>query len=201
MPLEPIEPAEEENNFKKLQEKIDWSLLQNRVIFIAGEIHMRFAEEVTKSLIYLWRKDNDPIYVLINSTGGEVYAGLLIYNTIRELVHKGVSVEVEARGLAASMGCIILQAGSKRTAAKETRLLMHEVSSIDFGTVSEVEDKAIELRKLNNMLRDIIAKRSKRTPEEIDKLWTKTDVWYSAEEALEFGLIDEIYSYGNDHNE
>jgi len=150
------------------------------------------AKDVVKELLYVSLKNTEPIKVILNSVGGEVYAGLLIYNTIKDLVKQGINVEVEARGLAASMGCIILQSGSKRTASKNTRFLIHEVATWDWGKVTEMEEKVIEVRKVNNMLRDIISERSGHPKEEIDKLWTKKDVWYSADEAKEFGLIDEV---------
>jgi ATP-dependent Clp protease protease subunit len=143
--------------------------------------------------MYVGLKTSRPIQVILNSVGGEVYAGLLIYNTINDLVkRKGVQVNVEVRGLAASMGAIILQAGSRRLSSKATRFLIHEVATWDWGKVSEMEDKVREVRNVNNLLRDIISEKSGKSKDEIDKLWTKNDVWYSAKEALEFGLIDEI---------
>jgi len=167
-------------------------LLDKRVVILAGEIGLSMAKDVVKELLYAGLKSTEPIKVILNSVGGEVYAGLLIYCTIRDLVNQGIKVEVEARGLAASMGCIILQAGSRKTAPKATRFLIHEVSTWDWGKVSEMEEKVQEVRKVNNMLRDIIASRSGHPKEEIDRLWTKKDVWYSADEAREFGLIDEV---------
>lgn len=186
------EPKEVEKHYEKFDDDLRRLLLDKRVVILTGEINLSLAKDVTKELLYASLKSREPIKVILNSVGGEVYAGLLIFNTIRDLVKSGMSIEIEARGLAASMGCIILQAGSKRTASKATRFLIHEVSTWDWGKVSEMEEKVEEIRKVNNLLRDIIAERSGHPKEEIDKLWTKKDVWYSASEAKEFGLIDEI---------
>jgi ATP-dependent Clp protease protease subunit len=177
---------------EKFDDVIRKRLLESRIVILTGEIGLSMAKDFTKELLYASLLSTEPIKVVLNSVGGEVYAGLLIFNTIRDLVRQGIRIEVEARGLAASMGCIILQAGAGRTASKAPRFLIHEVSTWDWGKVSEMEEKIVEVRNVNNMLRDIIAQRSGHPKEEIDKLWTKKDVWYSAEEAKEFGLIDEV---------
>jgi len=186
------EEEKESKQYEKLEDDIKRKLLDNRIIMFIGEVGRSSAADVTRDLIYLATISTEPIKVILNSVGGEVYAGLLIYNTIKSLVRQGIEITVEARGLAASMACIILQAGSKRIAPKDTRFLIHEVSTWDWGKVSEMEEKVQEVRKVNNMLRDIIAERSGHPREEIDKLWTKKDVWYSAQEAKDFGLIDEV---------
>jgi len=167
-------------------------LLKNRMVFITGEIDFIHVDTTVLDLTYLSFKSKDSIKVVINSVGGSVYAGLYVYNTIRDIVNQGIEVEVEARGEAASMGAIIVQAGSKRTASAVTRFLIHECSSITWGKTTEAEEKIEELRKVNNELRDILVRRTGHTKKEIDKLWAKKEVWFSAKEALEFGLIDEI---------
>lgn len=178
--------------YEQLDDEIRKVLLQKRVVMIVDEICIELAEGMSKELMYVSLISKDPIRVILNSVGGEVYAGLLIYNTIRDIVSQGIEVIVEVRGLAASMGCIILQAGSKRTSARATRFLIHEVSSFDYGKVSEMEEQVEELRKVNNLLRDILSAKTGQKKEEIDKVWAKKDVWHSSEEALKFGLIDEI---------
>ena len=90
------------------------------------------------------------------------------------------------------MGCIILQAGSERLATPHTRFLIHEVSSMTWGKTSEIEEEAEEIRKVNNLMRKILADRTGKSAEEIEKLWHKKDVWLSVNEAEEFGLIDGI---------
>jgi len=186
--------TEEEGSPKlsPLDDKIDEALLENRIVVLNGELKEIMVDRVCRRLIFLGTKTKGKIKLILNSVGGEVYLGLLIYNTIEALKKKGIKIEIVTRGLAASMGCIILQAGTKRKASKHTRFLIHEISTFTFGKSSEVKEAAEETVKLNNMLREIFAERTGKTEEEIEKLWHKRDVWMSAKEALEFGLIDEI---------
>jgi len=175
-----------------LEDLISAQLLKSRLIILNEEIDEENAKNVVRQLIYLACLSNEPIKIILNSVGGEVYKGLLIYNTIKDLVQKGIEVTIEVRGLGASMACVIVQAATKRLASRRTRFLIHEVSSIAWGRTSEVQEQADELRKVNDLCKDILAERSKKTAEEIEKIWHKKDVWMSAEETLEFGLIDEI---------
>lgn len=181
-----------QSKFETIEDLIHKNLLDNRQLVLSYEITLSSAHSFVEALLYLANKSKEPIKIVLNSVGGEVYAGLLVFDTIIDLIGQGIEVEVEARGLAASMGCIILQAGSRRTASKYTRFLIHEVSSFAGGTATEVEEKAGELRKVNNMLRDILAVSTGHPKKEIDKLWTKTDVWMSSDEALRWRLIDEV---------
>ena len=157
-----------------------------------GEIDEGIAYETVRKLMYLSVLNTEPITILLNTVGGNVYDGLFIYDTIRDLVFKGVEVNIEVRGLAASMGLIILQAATKRVSSKYTRFLIHEMSDICHGKTSQIEDETAEAKKLNDMLRGIEAIRSKKTSEEIEALTKRRDIWLSAEEALEWGLIDSI---------
>lgn len=179
--------------FSPLDDKIDELLLANRIVVLNGELKEIMVDKVCRRLLYLSTVDSKKtIHIILNSVGGEVYLGLLIFNTILDLKRKGIKVVVETRGLAASMGCIILQAATQRIASKYTRFLIHEISTFTFGKSSEVKEAAEETEKLNNMLREILAEKTGKTTEVIEKLWHKRDVWMSAKEALEFGLIDKI---------
>jgi len=175
-----------------LSDYIDYQLLQNRTVVFQGAVYGWNCKEASQRLEYLAKENTEPIKVILNSIGGSVFDGMLVHDTIKSLVQKGIPVEVEARGLAASMGCILLQAGSTRKATKHTRFLIHEVSTAFWGKSSDFQDEAEELKKVNDMLKTIISDRSGKTPEEIEKVWHRKDVWMSAEEALNFGLIDEI---------
>lgn len=176
-----------------LDDKIEEELLKKGIIVLNGELKEEIVDKVCKRLLYLGtEKKVKEIKVILNSVGGEVFLGLLIYNTILDLTKAGKKVIIETRGLAASMGCIILQAGSERRASKYTRFLIHEISTFTFGKSSEVKEQAEETIKLNNMLREILASRTGKKAEEIEKLWHKRDVWMSSKEAKEFGLVDLI---------
>lgn len=191
---EPWEVGEEEEFSKPtpLDDKIDEGLLEKRIVVINGELKERMVDRICRRLIYLGTLNKKNIKIILNSVGGEVYLGLLIFNTIQDLRKQKIKVIIETRGLAASMGCIILQAGTKRLASRYTRFLIHEISTFTFGKSSEVKEAAEETIKLNNMLREILAERSGKTQNEIEDLWHKRDVWMSAKEAKVFGLIDEI---------
>lgn len=159
------------------------SILESGRVLLAGEIDYDVAELATTEILYagLVQKNlnqDHKLHVILNSVGGDVYAGLLIYNTILEVATWGVSTVVEARGLAASMGTIILQAGQKRIAPVSTRILIHEVAEMpadNFG-VTKWEDEAGELRAVNDMLVDILARRTGKKKATINKLISRKDV-------------------------
>lgn len=173
---------------------IDKKLAERRIIMLHGEVEEGMSGDTARELMYLSAISRDPIHVILNSVGGDVFDGLLLFDTIRLLVNEGVEVTVEARGLAASMATIILQAATsgKRVASKYTRILIHEVSSMSAGRTSEQEDQVKELKKLNDMLRDILAERTGKPAAEIERLWHKTDYWMSTAEALEQKFIDQV---------
>ncbi len=192
---EPWDFTEEEGKQKEsaLIDKIDEELLKKRVVLLNGELKEYVVDKVCRLLLYLEvQETKEPIQVILNSIGGEVYLGLLLFNTLRDIAKKGIPVHIEVRGLAASMGAVILQAGTKRRASKYTRFMIHEITTYSWGKSSDVKEQAEEAIRLNNLLRTILAEGSKKSPEEIEKIWHKTDVYMSAEEALDFGLIDEI---------
>src|SRR5579872_7404767 len=117
-----------------LDDIMDTVLNAKRIVFLTGTLGnsddpMESAETnfIMRKLEYLAHLSNDPIRFVINSPGGDVFEGLLLYDTIQGIVNSGIKVITEARGLAASMGCILLQDGSERTATRHSRILIHEV--------------------------------------------------------------------------
>jgi len=183
----PADPA-----LQSLEDHLEWSLLKERTIIFHGYVGQFSCEKALRRLEFLANESSEPIRVILNSVGGGVYDGLLVYDTIRKLAETGTNIVCEARGLAASMGSILLQGGTERVATPNTRFLIHEVSDFMWGKTSEIEDEVEELKKVNEMMVKILAERTGRSPEEIHKIWHKKDVWMSAEEALRFGLIDKI---------
>lgn len=179
-----------------LNDYLTWKLLRDRLIFLDEGIVDSTAQEICSQLEDLARESSEPITMIVTSPGGDVFAALAIYDTIvRMRKEYDISIIAEARGYAASAAAVIVQAADSRLATPHTRFLMHEVNEISFHdrrTVSDVEDEAAEMRKVNDMLVEIFAKRSGHPEEEIKTLWKKKDVWMSAQEALEWGLIDEI---------
>lgn len=181
------------------EDRIDYELFSARTFIFHGEVDehqckwaAKILEVMAREVLRLPPADRPEIRVILNSVGGDVFDGLLVFDTIRSIVKSGVGVIVEVRGLAASMAPVILQAGSRRVASKYTRFMLHEIATMTVGRTSDQEEQVVELRKLNDMLRDILAERTHRTGAEIDKAWKKTERWFSAEEALAFGLVDEV---------
>jgi ATP-dependent Clp protease protease subunit len=170
-------------------------LTKARTVVLHGEIEEGPSRDATKQLLYLGLISKEPVHVVLNSVGGDLYDSLLVYDTIREMVRSGIEVTVDVRGLAASMATVILQAASpaRRLASKYSRILIHEISSISAGRTSEQKEQVKELEAANDMLKGILADRAGKTPEEIEKIWHKRDVWFSADEAQAFGLLDEVY--------
>lgn len=167
-------------------------ILDTRTVLIHGEINEDSAYKTVKELLYLASVSKEPIKVILNSVGGKVYEGLFVYDTVRDLASQGIEITMEGRGVAASMGILLLQAGSKRIISKHTRIMIHEMSDVCVGKTSQIEDETKETKIVNDMLRDILAEKSKKTSAEIEAICKRRDIWMSAEEALEFGLVDEI---------
>lgn len=189
--LEPVVIHEKVKNHA-LEDKIDELLLENGIIVLHGELTEECCRNICKQLLYLKLKGLKKINIILNSIGGEVYHALLVFNTLESLKKEGMEIRVEARGLCASMGVWILMGGTKRVASKYTRFLLHETSSFTYGKVSEMKEGVEELERLNRMLDEILAERTKLTLDLIEKNTRKREWWLSAEEALQYGLIEEI---------
>jgi len=171
--------------------------LKNRLLFIDNEITQETVHAHLNDLFYLAAKGSQPIRIIMSSPGGEVYAGLALYNTILDITRRGIPVTIDVMGLAASMAVEILQAGTHRQAYKYTRFLLHEISEIKVlseETATQAEEHVAELVKLNRMLAEIVAGRAGKKPEEVLALIKKKDYYMSAEEAKKFGIIDSVLS-------
>lgn len=175
-----------------LEDEINRFLLLNSILILHGEINEENCNSAARKLIYLQLKKVKSVKIILNSVGGEVYHGLLLYNTLEEMKKKGIEVIVEARGVCASMAVIILQGGKPRLASKYTRFLLHEASCWAYGKASEVKEESEELEKVNTMLDEILVKESKMTLKELQKRTRKKDWWISASEALKYGIIDKV---------
>ncbi len=164
-------------------------LLQDRIIILNDEITDITSYGINMQLLYLDSKSNDNITIYINSPGGSVYAGLAIYDTINTLKSK---VNIVGTGLQASMGAFLLcTVTGKRMVTKESRIMLHSVSS---GTHGTVHDQKIDIREtefLQDRLMELMANKSNLSVEAMEAM-TMRDKWLSAKEALELGLIDEI---------
>ena len=166
-------------------------LLKDRILFLGGEITDEEANLVIAQLIFLEADDPDKdIFLYINSPGGSVSAGLAIYDTIRYLKCEVVTICV---GLAASMGAFLLASGAKgkRKALPNSEIMIHQPSGGAYGQASDVKIHADHIIKTRRKLNEILSERTGKPLEVIEDA-TERDNFLSAEEALEFGLIDEI---------
>lgn len=166
-------------------------LLVDRIILINREFDDRLAALVTAQLLFLQSQDPDkPISIYINSPGGIITSGLAIYDTM-QLIKPEVSTTVI--GMAASMGAVILLAGSKgkRYALPNARIMIHQPSGGAQGTSIEVEIQTREMQRVRERLYQIMADHTGRSVDEILKACDR-DNYMSPEQARDFGIIDEV---------
>ncbi len=167
-------------------------LLEDRIIFLTGEITDATANVVIAQLIYLEGKNPDKdIFLYINSPGGSVSAGIAIYDTMNYIK---CDVSTICVGLAASMGAFLLSSGAKgkRFALPNSEIMIHQPLGGTQGQASDIEIQAKHMKKTKNMLNKILSENTGKSLEEIEKD-TDRDNYMSAEEAKEYGLIDNIF--------
>ena len=167
-------------------------LLEDRVVFLSGEINDDVANLVVAQLIYLESKDpTKDICLYVNSPRGSVSAGLAIYDTMNYI---RCDVSTICIGLAASMGAFLLSSGAKgkRYALPNSEIMIHQPLGGAQGQASDIKIQADHIVKTKHRLNSILAKNSGK-PYEIVEKDTDRDNYLSAEDAKEYGLIDEIF--------
>jgi len=166
-------------------------LLQERIIFIGSDINDLVASLVIAQLFYLQSEDpSKDIQMYINSNGGEVPAGLAIYDTMQIITS---DIRTYCVGKACSMAALLLAAGArgKRHALPNSRVLIHQPLSGAYGQVTEIEIFTRELLRTRDRINEILAYHTGQTVETI-KRDTERDYWLSAEEAKTYGIVDEV---------
>lgn len=166
-------------------------LLKNRIVFLGTAINDQVANLVVAQLLYLSREDPESgIQMYINSPGGQVYAGMAIYDTMRMIPNKISTVAV---GVAASFGTVLLAAGAKgqRYALPHATIHMHQPLGGAQGQASDIEIQAKEILRLKERLNIILAEATGQTVETIIHD-TERDFYMSAEQAVEYGLVDKV---------
>lgn len=144
-----------------------------------------------------WKKE-DPMWVLLNTPGGHVHHGIAIHDTITLLNASGYNINTVGIGEVASMGTVVIGAGKRRYATPYTQFLLHQVSQEHFyikEEATQTEERAEEIRRINQIVLNMIAGRTGMPIEELKSLVKKTDYWLGADSALKLGphgLIDEI---------
>lgn len=165
-------------------------LLSDRIIFLSGEITDDTANIVISELLYLDSLSHDDICIYINSPGGSVIAGLAIYDTMNYIKS---DVETIVVGMAASMASFLLAAGAKgkRYALPNAEVMIHEVLGGMEGQATVIKIQAERILKLRDKMNGLLAKLTNKTVAKINKD-TERDHFMSAEEALDYGIIDKI---------
>ena len=166
-------------------------LLKDRIIMLSGEINDAVASSIVAQLLFLEAEDPDKdIYLYINSPGGVITSGLSIYDTMNYIKPDIVTICI---GQAASMGAFLLTCGTdgKRYALPSSRIMIHQPLGGAQGQATDIEIQAKEILRLKKYLNKIMAERTGKTVRTIEKD-TERDFFMSAEEAKEYGLIDEV---------
>ena len=169
-------------------------LLMDRIVFLGTPINDDVANIVIAQLLFLQADNPDrDIHLYINSPGGSVSAGLAIYDTMQFLT---APVNTICMGMAASMGCFLLAGGRKgrRSALPHARIMMHQPSGGSQGTAADIEVAAKEILYLRNQIYDIMSKHTGRPVEQIERDFDR-DRYMSAEEAKQYGLVDNIVAH------
>lgn len=167
----------------------------NRVYYFLGSVTGNSVRECQVVLDRWSRRDpGEPITIILDSPGGLVYDGLALYDSIDALKRAGHEVTVFVRGMAASMGGILLQAASpgKRVVGSNAYVLIHEVSSGAAGKISEIQDEAKFAAELWDRLAGILAERSTLSKRSIKTKANRKDWWLAASETVALGFADEI---------
>ena len=166
-------------------------LLRERIIFLGTGIDDQIANIVQAQLLFLESVDGSKdIQIYLNSPGGSVYAGLGIYDTMQYIKPDVATI---CTGMAASMGAVLLCAGAegKRSALPHSRVMIHQPSGGASGVATDMEINLREMLKLKDELYQIISSHSKQPIEKVFKD-SERDYWMIADEAKEYGMIDEV---------
>ena len=171
---------------------LDTRHLMNRRIFIQGEINEDTANDFLSQMIYLEQESNEPVTIYINSPGGSVNAGLLIYDCMQA---SNLEINIICAGMAASMGAVLLAGGQNghRYILPHSKVMIHEpLLAGGLGgsatSIKNISDSILETREIVN---GILAKHTGKKLKEIDKA-TSFDNYMNAKEAVEFGLCDKV---------
>ena len=181
----------EERQLNVAQMDVFSRLMMDRIIFLGTQVDDYTANVIQAQLLYLDSADpGKDISIYLNSPGGSVYAGLGIYDTMQFI---SSDVATICTGMAASMAAVLLTAGAKgkRSALKHSRVMIHQPMGGAQGQASDIEITAREIQKLKKELYTIIAEHSGNPFERIEQD-SDRDYWMTAQEAKEYGMIDEV---------
>ena len=172
----------------KVQELIEEKFLEERKVFLWGQVDDASAKHVIDRLLYLDLQNSKEIQLVINSPGGYVTSGFAIYDTIKSLKSP---VSTVCSGLAASMGSILLSAGAKgrRFMQPHAQVMIHQPSGGARGQASNIEIQAREIIKTRELSAQIVADNCGQKVDKVMKDFDR-DYWMNAEESLAYGIVD-----------
>ncbi|HEY7721336.1 MAG TPA: ATP-dependent Clp protease proteolytic subunit [Pedococcus sp.] len=185
--------AQNERPMAGLDDHIYNRLLKERIIFLGSDVRDENANAICAQLLLLAAEDPEKdIWLYINSPGGSVTAGMAIYDTMKWIPNDVATV---AMGLAASMGQFLLSAGAqgKRYATPHARVMMHQPSGGIGGTASDIKIQAEQMLHIKKQMAELIAQHTGQTLEQIERD-SDRDRWFTAEEAREYGFVDQVFS-------
>ena len=181
----------EERQLNVAQMDVFSRLMMDRIMFLGTAINDSVANVIQAQLLFLQSTDSKrDIQMYINSPGGSVYAGLGIYDTMQFITPDVATI---CTGMAASMGAVLLCAGEKgkRSALTHSRVMIHQPLGGAQGQASDIEITAREILKLKDELYQIIANKSGQSIEKVNQD-SDRDYWMKAEEAKNYGMVDEV---------
>jgi len=171
-----------------------WSrLMKDRIVFIGDQVHPTMANIIVAQFLFLEKEDPDKdIEVYINSPGGDVMAGLAIYDTMK---HIKPDIATTCVGMAASMGAVLLSGGTKgkRAALPNSRIMVHQGSAGFQGTPSDIEIQVRLVMSFKEKLTEILAENCGREFSQVSRDIDR-DYWMNPQEGVEYGIIDQVLS-------
>ncbi|WP_019037982.1 ClpP family protease [Psychroflexus tropicus] len=176
----------------KVQDLIDRKFLEQRKVFLNGQVDGKSAKHIIDRLMYLDMESDDEIQFYINSPGGYVTDGFAIYDTMKSLKSP---VSTICSGLAASMGSILMSGGEKgkRFIQPHAKIMIHQPMGGAQGQASNIEIQAQEILKIKELSAQILADNCGQDFEKVMKDF-KRDYWMNAQESLDYGIVDGILS-------
>jgi ATP-dependent Clp protease protease subunit len=180
----------EERELRVTQMDVFSRLLRDRIIWLSGAINQHTCDIVQAQLMFLDSTDSKDITIHINSPGGSVIHGLGIIDVMKYI---SCDVSTVNTGLAASMGSVLLSSGTKgkRSSLRFSRVMLHQVSHGTEGNIQDTRINQLEAEKYNYILFKLLAENCGKDYKDIIE-YARRDRWYNSDEALKFGLIDEI---------
>lgn len=182
----------EERQMNVTQMDVFSRLMMERILWVAGEVNENMSVVTQAQLLFLDSVDNIDITMHISSPGGSVYSGLSMIDVMDYIKS---DVRTINTGMAASMGAVLLGAGTKgkRSSMKSSRTMIHQSSGGAGGNIQDARVSFLEWEKVNNQLFELLSSYCNKPSEEIKKD-AERDLWLSSDETLKYGLIDEVIS-------